>query len=105
MDNEELADHADWVYEHQEVDADFSMIIFISNEANFHMCVFVNKQNCCIWANINSRVIHRTIWYPQKVTVSCSIWFRGEIGHYLFEINKGKTVTINGVCYRRLGAS
>lgn len=40
MDSEELADHADWVYEHQEVDADFSMIIFISNEANFHMCVF-----------------------------------------------------------------
>lgn len=44
--------YADWVYEHQEVDADFSMTIVFSNEAHFYLLGYANKQNCSIYGPI-----------------------------------------------------
>ena len=36
----------EWIIEHQQMDADFSSKIILSDEAHFHLDGFVNRQNC-----------------------------------------------------------
>ena len=46
----------EWIIEHQQVDADFSSKIILSDEAHFHLDGFVNRQNCRIWGSENPHV-------------------------------------------------
>ena len=57
----------------------------MSDKAHFHIGGYVNKQNCCIWASENPKMIIEKPLYPQRVTVWCSFWAKGIIGPCFFE--------------------
>ena len=46
--------------------------------------------------------IHWKADAPKRVTVWCGIWSRGIILSFFFENEQGKTVTVNGDCYRAM---
>lgn len=94
--------YAEWLVEQTEVNGDFTKKIIFSDEAHFHLCGFVNKQNCRIWANENPQVIVEKPMHPQRVTVWCGLWAGGVIGPYFFENEVGQAVTVNGVRYREM---
>uniref|UniRef100_A0A1B0CLP5 DUF4817 domain-containing protein n=1 Tax=Lutzomyia longipalpis TaxID=7200 RepID=A0A1B0CLP5_LUTLO len=51
----------------------FRDIILMSDEAHFHLCGGVNKQNMRFWGTENPRVIHEVPLHSPKVTVWCGI--------------------------------
>ena len=63
----------DWVLEQQMVDGNFSIKIFISDEAHCTLGGYVNKQSCRIWGSENSQVIEERPLQPKKVTVWCAL--------------------------------
>lgn len=71
---------------------------FSSDEAHFHLCGAVNKQNFRYWANENPREIHERPLHSPKVTVWCAVSKFGIIGPYFFEDN-GRTVTVTAERY------
>src|SRR5215469_12205854 len=93
---------SEWWQEMATVDDQFSKKIIFSDEAHFHLSVFVNKQNCRIWANVNPSVIVEKPMHLQRVTVWCGLWAGGFIGPYFFQNDAGQAVTVNGVRYREM---
>ena len=71
---------------------------FFSDEAHFHLCGSVNKQNMRYWADTNPRELHQRPLHSRKVTVWCSISSGRTIGPWLFEENE-VTVTVNSDRY------
>ncbi|GFU66798.1 hypothetical protein TNCV_1155481 [Trichonephila clavipes] len=51
--------------------------ILFSDEANFWLNGYVNKQNCLIWSEANSQVYVETLLHPEKLTVWCALWAGG----------------------------
>ena len=88
-----------WVHKQRQTDDDFLQKIIFSDEAHFHLCGFVNKQNCRIWAHENPRQIVEKPLHPQKVTVWCAFSANGIIGPYFFENEAGNSVTVTGKRY------
>ncbi|XP_068233554.1 uncharacterized protein [Palaemon carinicauda] len=69
--------------------------VFISSdEAHFHLCGTVNKQNFRYRAAENPRELHQQPLHTPKVTVWCAVVEFGMWGPYFFE-EDGKTVTVN----------
>ena len=79
--------------------------IIFSDGAHFDLGGYVNKQNCRIWATENPHAYIEKPTHPKRVTVWCRFWSRGIIGPFLFENEHGEDVTVNGDCYRAVGAS
>ncbi|GFV21060.1 hypothetical protein TNCV_901491 [Trichonephila clavipes] len=52
-------------------------ILFLSDEANFWLNGYVNKQNCRIWSEANPQVYVETPLHPEKLTVWCALWAGG----------------------------
>lgn len=73
-------------------------LVFFSDEAHFHLCGSVNKQNMRYWADANPRGLHERPLHSPKVTVWCAISSVGIIGPWFFEEN-GVTVTVNSARY------
>lgn len=73
-------------------------IVFFSDEAHFHLCGSVNKQNMRYWADTNPRELHQKPLHSPKVTVWCAISSAGIIGPWFFEENE-VTVTVNSDRY------
>ncbi|GFW19264.1 hypothetical protein TNCV_255911 [Trichonephila clavipes] len=48
-----------------------------SNEANFWLNGYVNKQNCRIWSEANPQVYVETPLHPEKLTVWYALWAGG----------------------------
>lgn len=71
---------------------------FSSDEAHFHLCGAVNKQNFRYWADSNPKQLHERPLHSPKVTVWCAISLFGIIGPYFFEEN-GRTVTVTAGRY------
>ena len=71
---------------------------FSSDEAHFHLCGAVNKQNFRYWAERNPRIIQERPLHSPKLTVWCAISQFGVIGPYFFE-EDGVTVTVNSERY------
>ena len=71
---------------------------FSSDEAHFHLCGTVNKQNFCYWAEDNPQIIHQRPLHSPKLTVWCAISQFGVIGPYFFE-EEGVTSTVNSERY------
>ena len=67
---------------------------FSSDEAHFHLCGAVNKQNFRYWAESNPQIIQEIPLYSPKLTVWCAISQFGVIGAYFFEEDR-VTVTVN----------
>lgn len=73
-------------------------IVFFSDEAHFHLCGSVNKQNMRYWAETNPRELHERPLHSPKVTVWCAISSAGIIGPWFFEENE-VAVTVNSNRY------
>ncbi|GFW40398.1 putative transposable element [Trichonephila clavipes] len=48
-----------------------------SDEAQFWLNGYVNKQNCRIWSESNPQVYVETPLHPEKLTVWCALWAGG----------------------------
>ncbi|GFX06501.1 DUF4817 domain-containing protein [Trichonephila clavipes] len=59
---------------------DFHKRILFSDEANFWLNGYVNKQNCRIWSEANPQVYVETPLHPEKLTVWCALRAGGIIG-------------------------
>ncbi|GFV85480.1 transposable element Tc3 transposase [Trichonephila clavipes] len=53
---------------------DFHKRILFSDEANFWLNDYVNKENCRIWSEANPQVYVETPLHPEKLTVWCALW-------------------------------
>ncbi|GFX65965.1 importin-5 [Trichonephila clavipes] len=79
---------------------DFHKRILFSDEAQFWLNGYVNKQNCRIWSE--AQVYVETPLHPEKLTVWCALWAGGIIGPYFFKNDEGHSVTVNGDRYRAM---
>lgn len=93
---------ANWILEQTEFDDEFCKRIIFSDEAHFHLGVYVNKQNCRIWGRENPREINEKPMHPLRVTVWCGFSANGVIGPYFFENENGEAETVNGERYRQM---
>mgnify|MGYP003623301927 CR=1 FL=1 len=82
---------------HDEPDA----LIFMSDEAHFHLNGFVNRQNFRYWAHDNPRELHERPLHSPRVTVWCAMSRCYVIGPYFFE-EDGVTVTVNSIRYTHM---
>ena len=63
-------------------------LVLYSDEAHFHLCGTVNKQNFRYWAESNPRSLHERPLHCPRVTVWCAIARFGIWGPYFFEEEK-----------------
>ena len=73
-----------------------------SDEADFDLGWYVNKQNCRIWVIENPHAYIEKPTHPKPVTVWCGFRSRAIIGPFFFENEQGETVTANGDRYRAM---
>lgn len=99
-DHAQRREFVEWIIEQQQMNADFSSKLILSDEAHFHLDGFVNRQNCRFWGSENPHVIVEKQMHPQRVTVWCAFWAGGIIGPYFFENEAGQTVTVTAARYR-----
>ncbi|GFV53120.1 hypothetical protein TNCV_4129341 [Trichonephila clavipes] len=64
----------EWVQNEIAVVPDLHKRILFSDEANFWLNGYVNKQNCRIWSEANPQVYVETPLHPEKLTVWCALW-------------------------------
>ncbi|GFU93077.1 uncharacterized protein TNCV_1663091 [Trichonephila clavipes] len=67
----------EWAQNEIVVVPDFHKRILFSDEANFWLNGYVNKQNCRIWSEDNPQVYVETPLHPEKLTVWCALWAGG----------------------------
>ncbi|XP_054015352.1 uncharacterized protein LOC128896174, partial [Hylaeus anthracinus] len=91
-----------WLSEHRSIDALFSRNIIFSDEAHFTLDGHVNKQNCRIWGDENSRAIKKKSLHSKKVTVWCGFWSKGVIGPFFFENENEGAVIVNGARHNEM---
>lgn len=73
-------------------------VVLFTDEAHFHLCGTVNKQNFRYWAENNPQELHQRPLHSPRVTVWCAIAEFGIWGPYFFEENN-VTVTVNSDRY------
>ena len=76
--------------------------IIFSDEANFDLGGYVNKQNCHIWGTENPRASIEKPTHPKVITVWCGFWSKSIIGPFFFESKQGEAVTVNSDGYRAM---
>ncbi|GFW81263.1 hypothetical protein TNCV_376111 [Trichonephila clavipes] len=67
----------EWAQNGIAVVPDFHKRILFSDETNFWLNGYVNKQNCRIWSEANPQVYVETPLQPEKLTVWCALWAGG----------------------------
>ncbi|GFW52896.1 hypothetical protein TNCV_2394751 [Trichonephila clavipes] len=67
----------EWAQNEIAVVPDFHKRILFSDEENFWLNGYVNKQKCCIWSKANPQVYVETPLHPEKLTVWCALWAGG----------------------------
>ncbi|GFV80398.1 transposable element Tc3 transposase [Trichonephila clavipes] len=92
----------EWAQNEIAVIPDFHKRILFSDEAQFWLNGYVNKQNCRIWSEANPQVYVETPLHPEKLTVWCALWAGEIIGPYFFKNHEGHNVTVNGDRYRAM---
>lgn len=83
-------------------EANYNVILLMSDEAHFHLDGIVNQQNCRYWALENLRELHERPLHSPKVTVWCAVGKAAVIGPYFFEDNNGNAVTVNSERYTEM---
>ena len=76
-------------------------LVLYSNEAHFHLCGTVNKQNFRYWAESNPRSLHERPLHCPRVTVWCTIARFGIWGPYFFE-EENVVATVNSDRYCKM---
>lgn len=79
-----------------------TLILFMSDEAYFHLNGMVNQQNYHYWTNVNPRQMHERPLHSPKVKVWYAVADSIDIGPYFFQDGNGNTVTVNGERYTRM---
>ena len=74
----------------------------MSDQAHFHLGVFVNKQDCRIWVQEHPHSHSVAQAHPQKVTVWCGVTHDCVIRPHSFENQDGTAATVNGERYRHM---
>ncbi|GFS65604.1 hypothetical protein TNCV_1924651 [Trichonephila clavipes] len=64
----------EWAQNEIAVVPDFHKRILFTDEAQFWLNGYVNKQNCRIWSEANPQVYVETLLHPEKLTVWCALW-------------------------------
>ncbi|GFV93518.1 uncharacterized protein TNCV_1988321 [Trichonephila clavipes] len=67
----------EWATNEIAVVPDFYKRILFSDEADFWLNGYVNKQNCRIWSEAYPQVYVETPLHPEKLTVWCALWAGG----------------------------
>ena len=93
---------AKWAFDRLTENAVFGVKIILSDEANFDLGGYVNKENCRISRTENPHAYIEKLTHPKRVTVQCGFWSRSIIGPYFFENEQGEAVTVNGDRYRAM---
>ena len=78
---------------------DFLRLLWMSDEAHFHLSGYVNKQNCRYWCENNPHELHQRPLHSPKVTVWCAVSAMGIIGPFFFEDAQGRTTTVTSQRY------
>ncbi|KAJ4437439.1 hypothetical protein ANN_17583 [Periplaneta americana] len=73
--------------------------LLMTDEANFHVCGYVNTHNCRFWASDNPQEMHERPLHSEKVVVWCGVASFGIIGPYFFEDGEGRAVTVTSQRY------
>ena len=74
-------------------------LVLFTDEAHFHLCCTVNKQNFRYWTENNSQELHQRPSHSPRVSVWCAIAESGIWGSYFFEkTNVTVTVTSDRYC-------
>ena len=81
------------------MDNNDEMILFMSDEAHFHLSGYVNKRNCRYWSPTNPEILHQDPLHSPKVTVWCAVSPTTIIGHYFLQDDAGQTKTSNANRY------
>ncbi|GFV84062.1 hypothetical protein TNCV_3037241 [Trichonephila clavipes] len=76
-DNQARRRFVEWAQNEIAVVPDFSKRILYSDETQFWLNGYVNKQNCRIWSEANPQVYVETPLHPEKLTVWCALWAGG----------------------------
>ena len=76
--------------------------IIFSDEAQFDLGGYVNKQNCRIWGTENPNAYIEKPTHPKRVTVWCGFWSWSIIGPFFFENEQTEAVAVNGDHYRAM---
>ena len=66
--------------------------VLMKDEANLHICVNVDSQNCPYWASENLHNIHQKTLRSEKFLVWCGVASFGVTGPYFFEDEACRTV-------------
>ena len=64
--------------------------LLMSDEADIHLHVRVNKQNFGYWSDTNLHKLHQHALYDQKFTLWCAVSSTGVIGPYFFDMKTEK---------------
>ena len=81
----------------QMFEEDPELVIFTSDEAQFHLNGSVNKQNFRYWSAINPRLVHEHPLHCDRVTVWAAVAKFGVIEPFFKE--NGHSVTVNSARY------
>jgi len=86
----------------EEDDGDqFGSSLWFSDEATFHVSGVVNRHNCVIWGEENSRVIREYEQNSSKLHVWCAISDHGIMGPF-FSRENNNTVSVTGERYLKM---
>jgi hypothetical protein len=76
--------------------------VFMTGEANLHLCGNTNSQNCLYWTNENPRITLQKPIHSKEVIVSCGVASFEVIGPYFLEDKAGKAVNVNSARYSEM---
>jgi hypothetical protein len=84
------------------LDENEDAILFMSDEAHFHLDGHVNNQNFRYWCAENPQILSERPLHSARVTVWCAIGKVGVIGPYFFEDDGGNAITVNAERYSHM---
>ena len=76
--------------------------IVFSEEAQFDLGGYINKQNYRIWGTENPHAYIEKQTHPKQVTVWCEFWSRAIIKPFFFENEQAEAITVNVDRYRAM---
>lgn len=79
---------------------DLKLKITMSDETQFDLSGYINKQNICFWGTENLRGMHGDPLHPLKAAVWCRVQAGGVDGPYVFEETIGNTENVTSEHYR-----
>lgn len=87
------------ILERCKADDGFLKSVVWSDEANFFLNGWVNKQNTRFWGSANPQKIIEVAKFSRRITVFVAVGYNFLLGPYFFEDGDGKPINVNGENY------